>query len=70
MGLYSAAGGVILVGMLAEAADSFSLGTNDLTQYTLAVNRGNVSVAGFYQPLHPAVVRLIKETIDLVHNKG
>ena len=61
---------VMMSDELAKEVDFFSIGTNDLTQYTLAIDRQNEYLETFYDSHHPAVLRMIQMTIDNGHKNG
>ena len=61
---------VMISDLLAEEVDFFSIGTNDLTQYTLAIDRQNTKLDEFFDPHHPAVLRMIQMVVENAHKKG
>ena len=61
---------VMMSGELAKEVDFFSIGTNDLVQYTLAIDRQNEKLDEFYDPKHPAVLRLIRFVAESGHKHG
>jgi phosphotransferase system enzyme I (PtsI) len=61
---------VIMADAMADLVDFFSIGTNDLIQYSLAIDRGNREVAHMYHPLNPAILRMLKHVADVAKDKG
>jgi phosphocarrier protein FPr len=61
---------VLLIASLVKRLDFVSIGTNDLTQYTLAAERGNAELADYADALHPVILQLIRQVVDETHRQG
>jgi phosphotransferase system enzyme I (PtsI) len=61
---------IVMADAMADLVDFFSIGTNDLIQYSLAIDRGNREVAHMYHPLNPAILRMLKHVAEVAKDKG